>query len=62
VVESIGQSQLLPISLVLGALSSAGGMMTRGHSFLMSFIVISGFIFGVGTLVTRALDRFRAEG
>ena len=45
-------------SLIVGALFSVAAAGTRGYHFLPAFIVLSGFVAGIGIMVNLACDRF----
>ena len=48
---------LIIVGLAVGALVAITGLGTRGFHFLPSFILVSGFVIGVGLLVNRAVER-----
>lgn len=47
---------LVVVGLIVGALVATTQLGTRGSHFLPPFILVSGFVIGVGMLVNRAVE------
>lgn len=52
----MGLVPLIVTALVVGTLVSLGAVGTRGFHFLPSFILVSGFVLGIGLLVNKVTE------
>jgi len=48
-------THIIVTSVTVGALLALAPMGHRGYHFFPSFIIMSGFVFGIGMLVNKAL-------
>jgi len=52
---------LVVTALIVGALLSLMGAGTRGFRFLPTFLLVSGFVLGIGLMVNRAAESVKAR-
>ena len=53
--------RLIVIAVCVGALLSLMGAGSRGFHFLPTFILVSGFVLGVGLLINHLAERLRSS-